>query len=141
MPIDVDSRHWPLIFTRFDGEQTMEEFEAYIAHMEFVHRRRKPWANVCFMNAYSRDPRIHRRVAEWMKQNEAKTQEFCIAVAMVAPSTGFRFVLSTVLLLKSMPCPYGVYSRFDEALAFVRAKATKRGITLPVAHSAWAEAG
>jgi hypothetical protein len=141
LPIDVDSRHWPLIFTRFDGEQTMEQFEVYIAHMEFVHRRKQLWANVCFMNSYSLDRRIHERVAAWMKQTEAKTREFCIGVAMIAPTTGFRFVLSTVLLMKSMPCPYGVYGRFDDAMAFVRAEAVKRGVELPVAHSVWAEAG
>jgi hypothetical protein len=62
---------------------------------------------------------------------EADVRKFSICSALIAPSTAFRFVLSTVFLVKKMDTPYHVCATFDEAMSFCRNEALKRKVTLP----------
>jgi hypothetical protein len=137
MAIDVDLRAWPLIFARFEGGQTVQEVDGYFARMAEVHARKKPWVGICFMNDYARDPRVLRRMAQGMKENDEAVRQYCAAVAMVAQSVGFRFVLGSVFLLQPMVCPYTVSGSYAEALAFVAQKAGERGLVLPRAQPSW----
>jgi hypothetical protein len=137
MAIDLDLRSWPLVFTRFDGSQSIEEVDGYFGRTAAIHARKEPWVSVSFMNGYTRDPRVLRRMAEWMKKTEQPIREYCVATAMVAPSAGFRFMLGTVLLIQPIFCPYTVCANLEDALAFVRQKARERALTLPEARPSW----
>jgi hypothetical protein len=131
MAIDSDLRHWPLVFSRFDGKQTVEEVDGYFASMAAVHARKKPWVSIVFMNDYTRDPRVLRRVAQGMKLTDEAVRLYCLGVAMVSASAGFRFMLSSVFLLQPMACPYTVCGTLDEAQKFVAERAAERGLVLP----------
>ena len=131
MAIDADLRHWPLVFVRFEGGQTVAEVDDYFARMAEIHERKQPWVNISFMNDYVRDPRVLRRVALGIKATNESVRQYCLGVAMVAPSAGFRFVLSSVFLIQPLACPYTVCGTYAEASAFVAAKAAARGVTLP----------
>jgi hypothetical protein len=131
MAIDSDLRNWPLVFTRFEGSQTIEEVDAHFEHTGSIHVRKQPWVSVAIMNGYGRDPRVLRRIAYWMKKVEEPIRQYCVAAAMVAPSAGFRFVLGAVLLIQPISCPYMVCATLDEALTFVRKKAAERALKLP----------
>jgi hypothetical protein len=136
LAIDIDLSHWPLVFTRFEGSQTVEEVDAHFAQMESVHARKQPWVNISLMSGYTRDPRVMRRVAQGMKRTQEAIRAHCLAVAMVAPSAGFRFMLSSVLLIQPMSCPYAVCASLDEAWGFVRDKAAERKLILPATRPA-----
>jgi hypothetical protein len=131
MAIDADLRYWPLVYARFDGKQTVEEVDDYFRRMGEVHARKKPWVSVVFMNDYARDPRVLRRVAQGMKDTEEAVRQYCLGVAMVSASSGFRFVLSSVFLIQPMVCPYVVVGTLDEAHKYVAQKAAERGLTIP----------
>jgi hypothetical protein len=102
-----------------------------------VHLRKQPWVNICYFKTYSRNPEVHRRIAEWTKQTEAHTSAYCVGVAMISPSIGFRFVLSSVFLMKRLPCPHEVCSNWDAAVAFVQREADARGMQLPPIVRPW----
>jgi hypothetical protein len=138
MAIDTDLEHLPIVFTRFDGVQTKDELESYIARMAQVHRSRKPWVSIVFAKNYSRELWFLRRMASWIKETEQLVKDHCVAVAIITESAGLSFVLSTVFLMQPLPCPYQVCRSLDEASAFVRVHASKRGLVLPGARPAWA---
>jgi hypothetical protein len=137
MSIELDVQ-WPYVFTKFDGAQTMPELDAYIARMDAeVHRRQQPYVGVTFLKKYNRDKEVVERMRKWMATTEHVTRELCLAVAMVNASTGFRFLLSAIFVIQPMPCPYEVCATFDEALAFIRRQADKRGLTLHAPRRPW----
>jgi hypothetical protein len=66
-----------------------------------------------------------------MTHSQEQVKRFSVCSALISSSTGFRFMLSTVLLLKRMDTPYSVFATFDEALRFCRSEATKKKLVLP----------
>jgi hypothetical protein len=137
MAIDLVLDQWPIVYTRFDGDQTIAELEAYIKKVDAVHARRQPYVGISYLKRYARDRPQLERIAKWIKDTEEVTREFCVATGMINNSVGFRFLLSTIFLIKPMPCPYQVCASFDDALAFVRRQATDRGLVLPAARRPW----
>jgi hypothetical protein len=141
MAIDSDLSSFPLVFTRFDGVQTRDELEAYIARMNPIHARKQPWVSIVIVNNYIRDLWFLRRMASWIKETDQAVREHCLAVALVTSSSGLSFVLSTVFLMQPLRCPYLVCRTMDEANAFVRAQAAKRGLSVPAAKPVWDDEG
>lgn len=139
MSIELEVQ-WPYVFTRFDGVQTIPELDAYIARMDSeVHRRKQPYVGVTYLKKYSRDKEVVERMRKWMAATQNVTRELCLAVGMVNTSTGFRFLLSAIFVIQPMPCPYEVCSTFDEAIAFVKGRADKRGLKLAPPRRPWAD--
>lgn len=52
MAIDLDLRNWPLVFTRFEGSQTIEDVDGDFERTASIHERKQPWMSVAFMNGY-----------------------------------------------------------------------------------------
>lgn len=89
------------------------------------------------MRRYQSNPGHVQKVARWMKQTSDKTRELCVGNGIVSQSLGFRFLLSSIFLVKPMPCPYQVCASFDEAFQWVRERALERGLRLPPVPNIW----
>jgi hypothetical protein len=139
MAIDLVLDHWPFVLTKFDGEQTSAELEAYIKRMDAVHARKERYVGISFLKRYARDRPQVERIGRWVKDTEEVTRTYCLAAGMINDSTGFRFLLSAVFLIKRMPCPYQVCATFDDAVTFVRKEAGTRGLVLPPVRRPWAD--
>lgn len=133
MPIELDLSQQPVVFTKFDGEQTLEELERYIADMDAVFARKQPYYSVTWLKRYARDPQQIRRTAAWFKDREQVIRQLCIATSMISTSPALRFALSTLFLIRPMYGPYTVCGSFDEALTFGQTEFKKRGLRLPPA--------
>jgi hypothetical protein len=131
MSIVVDTAQWPIVQTVWDGEQTVEDVNRYIDDVKRIYARRDPFCTITFMKKYKASPEIRKRISEMMAHTEGDVKKFAICSAMITPSTAFRFVLSTVFLVKRMDTPYQVCANFEEALAFCRTEAQKRKVVLP----------
>jgi|GEM_PF-1710741 len=129
--ITVDQSQWPMVFTCFDGENTVEELDVYIRVFDKIHLSKRPYATISWMRNYSRDPKQVERVRRWMKESEGDTRAYCVGTGIITQSMGFRFVLSAIFVVKPLPCPYDVSSSFDKALTFIRDASDKRGLKLP----------
>jgi hypothetical protein len=139
MSITLEVAH-PIVFTKFDGEQTLDDVEAYIRRFDEVHARRQPYVGITWMRRWKRGPAITERMGRWLKESEAATRALCLGAGLIATSATFRFALSAVFLVKPMVCPYVVCGTFDDALAFVRAQAQRGGLRLPsTVRSPWPE--
>ena len=139
MSIELDVQ-WPYVFTKFDGVQTLPELDAYIARMDGeVHRRKQPYVGISYLKKYSREKEVVDRMRKWITATEQITRDYCLAVAMVNGSTGFRFVLSAIFVIQRMPCPYDVCATFDEAIAFVQKEAKRQGLQLGAPRRPWTD--
>ena len=66
-----------------------------------------------------------------MKATADETKQWCVGNGIVSKSLGFRFLLSSIFLVKPMPCPYSVCSSWDEAMTWVQQSAATRGLGRP----------
>jgi hypothetical protein len=141
MPIDVDVGQLPFFFSRWDGVHTVDELDAFIGQLRAVHRRKQPYASIAFMKDYSsgRTPEIRARMTSWLKESEPALRDYCLGSGIISRSTGFRFVLSWVFLIKSLPCPHQVCGNFDDTVTFLQQEAKKRGLTLPSPQRPWSD--
>jgi len=131
MRILLATEQWPVVFAKLDGEQTVADLQAHFAEFEAVLGRKQRFAQITWLKSYSRDPELNKTTAKWFKQREKAMKETCVGVAHISSSLGFRFVLSTVFLLKPLPVPYTVSPSFADAMEFVRGQASKYGLALP----------
>jgi hypothetical protein len=120
---------WPLTLTRFDGNQTVPELVHYIDRFDReVHARREPYVGIAYLRRYNRDRETIALMQQWLKRTEEVTRRYCLGVAMISPSAGFRFVLSAIFVVQPMPCPYEVCSSYAEAVRFVTGAASRGGL-------------
>ena len=73
------------------------------------------------MKSYNTNREIVARVGRWFKEIEPLIHAYWASNAMVSPSAGFRFVLSTVYLIKPLHIPQRVCATGEEALTFTQA--------------------
>jgi hypothetical protein len=135
--VEVSTQYWPLLLVKFDGEQTLKEVDYFIHEMDAVHARKAPYASISLMRKYSTERTHVQKVAQWMKATADGPREFCVGTGIISQSLGFRFLLSSIFLVKPMPCPYQVFSRFDEAFRWVRQQARQRNLMVPTIPNVW----
>jgi hypothetical protein len=135
--VEVSTAHFPVVLVKFDADQTMEDCDRFMAAMDAIHRRKLPYFSISYMRRYNTDRAQVKKVAEWMKANADKTRELCLATGIVTHSLGFRFLLSSIFLIRPMPCPYQVCGSFAEAIEFVRGFGEQRGIAMPDVPNIW----
>ena len=138
MAIEVDLSQPPVVFTKFDGEQTLEQLEAYIAKMDLFFKRKQRYLSVTWLKKYARSSDQLKRTAAWFKDRETVMKELCVASTIISTNPAFRFALSALFLIKPLNGPYVVCANFDEAIAFGQEHFKKRGLTLPAIRNPWA---
>jgi hypothetical protein len=130
MSFALTTEQFPYVFTKVDGESTLQDLEQHIAENAALFARKQPFVQVTWLKTYHRNPELSARVARWFKEQRQTMKDYCIAIGHISSSGGFRFGLSALFLLTPLPCPHSVDATFDEALAFVRKHAAKRGLAL-----------
>jgi len=131
MSILVDIAQWPVVQTVWDGETTVADVEKYIVQLDDIFGRKEPFLTITWMKKYSTSSEVRKKISELMNRHSEGAKKYSVCSALIAPSTAFRFVLSTVFLIKKMDTPYQVCANFDEALKFARTEAGKRNLRLP----------
>jgi hypothetical protein len=135
--VEVLTEYFPVVLVKFDADQTMADCERFIEGMEAIHQRHKPYVSVSYMRRYNTDREQVTRVAEWMRDNAEATRRYCMATGIVTHSLGFRFLLSSIFLIRPMPCPYQVCANFTEAWSFVHDQGYRRGLLVPPVPNVW----
>jgi hypothetical protein len=118
--IEIFTDQWPAVFCKIDGEQTLADFEGYIAAFERMYERSERFAVITYLKHYTVKADIIARVGRWFRETEPLFHKYLSSNAMVSPSSGFRFVLSSVYLIKPLPVPSIVCATPEEAVSFTR---------------------
>jgi len=129
--IETTLAYFPVIFTKFDGDQTIQDIDDYWAQIERVHRRKELFVSINWMKRHSRELALVKHMGECVKRNDAGTRANCACTAMITDSLGFRFLLSSMFLVHPLPVPYIVSPSTLDAIKFCRTEAAKRGLVLP----------
>jgi hypothetical protein len=135
--VELDSSHWPVVMVKWDVDQTMDDLQRFMDGMDAIHRRQERYVSISYMRKYATEPAQVRRVAEWMKATADDTRRWCVGTGIVTRSLGFRFLLSSIFLIRPMACPYRVCASFDEAWRFVHDEGQRRGLAVPPVPNKW----
>ena len=135
--VEISTQHWPLLLVKFDGQQTMRDADYFISEMSAAHARKTPYASISLMRKYSSERSQVNKVAQWMKATADETRRWCVGNGIVSQSLGFRFLLSSIFLVKPMPCPYSVCSSWDEAMTWIQGVSSKSGLAVPPVPNPW----
>jgi hypothetical protein len=117
MSITIDESKWPIIVVTFSGTPNDEEFAAYLAKLTTCLQKKVPSAYVIDARHSPNPPTKHRKMqADWMKENKELIKDRSAGTAFVFSSAIFRFVLSAIFLIQTLPHPYIVVGTLEEAL-------------------------
>lgn len=131
MSILVDTAQWPIVQTVWDGETTVSDVDKYIEQLDGIFGRKELFLTITWMKKYSTNGEVRKRISDLMVRHAEAARQYSVCSALIAPNTAFRFVLSTIFLIKKMDTPYLVCANFDEAMKFARAEADKKKLRLP----------
>jgi hypothetical protein len=128
----LDDSRWPLVVFTAVGEQTKDEFEAYLADCDGLLRRREPYG-VIFdgRRAAPIGPKLRMRMVEWLARNDAMLRVYIVANSMVLSTALQRGVFRAILWMRPLPFPYSVETSLEGARAFVCSRLTARGCPGP----------
>lgn len=128
----LDDSRWPLVVFTAVGEQTEEEFEAYLADCDSLLRRREPYG-VIFdaRRAAPIGPKLRKRMVEWLARNDALLRAYIVGNAMVMSNAIQRGVFRAILWMRPLPFPYSVETSLEGARAFVCPRLEARGCPAP----------
>jgi hypothetical protein len=129
--MQVDASYWPLVVATFDGQQTDEDLEYYIARMDEVHARRQPFVALTVARSYANSFAHVRRLGAWAKATASIQKEFCKGGAIVVPSSSGRFLISSFLLIYVPPFPMVVLEDMRTAVPWVKQRLVEANMLVP----------
>ncbi|SRR5690606_29066189 len=129
--IRIDQSCPPIVLTVFNGKQTEKDVARYIRDMDAMYARGAHYIGISLMLEYAPDRGQLRRVAEWARDTEQVTSRLCLCNAIVAPAVGFRFLLSSFLMIQPMPMRYTVVANIEEAADWVTRELAAKSMRAP----------
>jgi len=128
----LDDSRWPLVIFTAIGEQSEDDFEAYLADADALLRRRERYASIFdTRRAAPIGPILRRRQAQWLAQNEELLRTYLVATSLVMTSALHRGILRAIMWLKPLPCPYSIEPSFAAARAYVCSQLAASGCAQP----------
>jgi hypothetical protein len=128
----LDDSRWPLAVFTAVGEQTEEDFEAYLAECGKLLRRREPHGTIFDVRrAAPIGPTLRKRQVEWLLRHDALLRAYRVASSFVMLTPLQRGVLRAILWMRPLPFPYSVTTSLEAAREFVCARLSARGCPAP----------
>jgi hypothetical protein len=128
----LDDSRWPLVLYTAIGEQSDDEFEAYLADADRVLSRRERHGVIFDARRASPiGPKLRKRQVEWLRQNDRQLRAQCVALGMLLSSPIQRGVFRAILWMNPLPYPYSVEVRFEAARRFVCQHLERSGCAAP----------
>lgn len=110
------------LLTIFDGEQTAQDVDRYLARLTEVHARDRDYVGISLMLRYAAPRDQMQRIGAFIAEHKDDVARLCRGTAIITPHLGFRFLLSSLFMIQRMPNPYTVAGNADDAFAWVRAE-------------------
>src|SRR5262245_49751077 len=128
----LDESRWPLVVYTALGDQTEEEFEAYLADADRVLSRKERHGIIYDgRRATPIGPKLRKRQVEWLRDNDRELRTHCVALGMLLTSPVQRGVFRAILWMTPLPYPYSVEIRFEAARRFVCQHLERSGCVVP----------
>ncbi len=118
----VSTTDFPIINVTFTGEPANDEnFLLYLREVKNSYDRQSKLA-ILFDATKAVFPgmALQKMQAQWLKDNTAMMQNYCVGTAYVIPNVVIRNVLKAIFLLQPQPVPYLVCDDKATALAWAQ---------------------
>jgi hypothetical protein len=117
--VEVDEKHYPLVFIKFTGEPTLDEFRAYLGRLSQLLKR--PGHRALVLEASYRANAFQRKLqAEWIKDNLETVKQKTAGMAFVIQSSLVRGALTAIFWIQPLPVPYVIVATREQAEAWAR---------------------
>jgi hypothetical protein len=107
--IVFDTRHLPLLISRFPSTWDERELDAYFSAFVALHDRGQPFVHISDIS---------------LAENMSK------GAVQVAPGAVVRGAITAIQWVTPPPYPHAAVATWDEALPWVKARAQEAGLTL-----------
>lgn len=118
---DIDETSFPIVIIRFTGNKSTDEnFQAYLNQTKACYRSEKKLAIIFDATKATVPSFSHQKMqADWLKENKALMQEFCLGTAYVIPNLAIRAILKAIFALQKQPVAYKIFETKDEAMTWI----------------------
>jgi hypothetical protein len=124
--IEVRELERGLVRVHFWAPYDEAQFARYLAGLDNVLLRREPYATVIVDGVHQRMSGALRELqARWIRERAPEIRAWCVGTGFVLDNALSRFVLSTIMLLVRLPCPYETFECETTALAWARGLLSK----------------
>lgn len=119
MPAQFDDSEWPLITLRQVGADENADIEAMLSGL--TRRMKRGRCAVVFDTTDTNYPSLGqaqifaRMEGEWLRQNQPLIARNVVGVAFIITNPAVRFILTSVLLIASLPTGHLVTAQMAEA--------------------------
>jgi hypothetical protein len=128
----LDESRWPLVVFTAVGEQTEEDFDAFLEDCDRVLRRRLPHGTIFDGRRSSPiGPKLRKRQVAWLSRNDALLRAYVVGSGVLIKSAVQRGALRAIMWMRPLPFPYVVESSFEAARRFVCSRLDERGCDAP----------
>lgn len=128
VPVSFDDAAWPVLYVQLKDAMTEDEFVWYLDQYTRAIAR-GPVVIVHDARASALAPlEQQRRQAAWMNQNRKLIGEKCLGVGFVFESVAMNFMLSAILLIARMGCPYTIVDTVEASRAWCERQLQKGGL-------------
>jgi hypothetical protein len=118
----IDESSFPIIRIGFTGSKSTDQnFQSYLDQTKACYRHKKNLA-IIFDASNASIPKLsHQKMqADWLKENEALMQTYCVGTAYIIPNVAIRGILKMIFSFQKQPVPYKIFETEPEALTWVK---------------------
>lgn len=126
--INLDDSLWPLLTIQFIGVNTDQRFTEYLDECTRLLSRREPFVCIldCARSGVSTSDQRHMQ-SQWLLRHDAALRKQMLGCACIVTSAPMRLVVSLVLHVSPMPCPYVIVSSQEAAVRYVAGRLEESG--------------
>jgi hypothetical protein len=131
--ITFDTRHLPLLISRFPSTWDERELNDYFAAFVALHDRGRPFVHISDISLAENMTKagMRKKAGDFMAAERERSAKLCKGAVQVAPGAIVRGAITAIQWVTPPPYPHAVVASWDEALPWVKARAAEAGLTLP----------
>ena len=126
--IDLVDTQRPLYVVAIHGVPTDEQFQGYLDWMVEVAGRGPHAMVIDATHSGMVSARQRKMQAQWMEEHEELNRRTTAAMSFVLPNPLLRGLLTAILWLQPMPCPFSVVSTRARGVRYCEARLRERGL-------------
>lgn len=132
MPITIDASERPIIWVRFVGVASEEEFDVYLTELD-RHVLQGEGVTVAILDATrsgETPPRQREKQAEWIKRSAPRLRTQSAGTAFIITSRLVRGFLTAILWMAPLQTPHVVVETEAEARQWAVERLKQRGVVI-----------
>jgi hypothetical protein len=130
--IVFDTRHLPLLISRFPSTWDERELDAYFSAFVALHDRGQPFVHISDISLAENMSKagMRKKAGDFMAAERERSARLCKGAVQVAPGAVVRGAITAIQWVTPPPYPHAAVATWDEALPWVKARAQEAGLTL-----------